>query len=173
MRMHRLYIRLQVCVHTPLCVHAPLCVYAPLCVHTPLYNSVCVCVRVCVCVCVCVCVRMCVPVPVCVYTRNECGMLHCVNLFWVIKPLVEMSCSFVVSEFLPSREVTVGERSRSGLPTTTEQLGQAFTVRFTYTNSGPGEVTAANLVLSLPYRSACTQQAFLYYISEVRVSHVT
>jgi integrin alpha 8 len=71
-------------------------------------------------------------------------------------------------EFLPSREVTVGERSRSGLPTATEQLGQAFTVRFTYTNSGPGEVTAANLVLSLPYRSACTQQAFLYYISEVR-----
>src|SRR4029434_8130469 len=53
--LHRMAMRMCVCV----CMHVCVCVCAGMCV--------CVCARVCVCVCVRACVRMCVCVCVCVY----------------------------------------------------------------------------------------------------------
>ena len=115
------------------------------------------------------------------YCRNssvwpKCG---CVNTARVIEPTQRDASSLPCpplspfSTFDPTRQFTVSrEYKRSGLPENFGQLGRRVTTTFNFLNRGPRDVTSGNLSLSIPYRSACTNNAFLYYVASVQVGHM-
>ena len=101
----------------------------------------------------------------CVYLCNLNDM-HSVHLS-LASTLVWCVCD--CSSVSPDQLDILQNFSRDGLPTSLAEIGREISVNFTVTNNGPSAIGRGRLTIYLPYRSPCTVNGFLFYITSVSV----